>query len=161
NMDSSMGNICLGKDVIEISSDRNEGLGDWDSPEYKDTAGTGGKKEPEALVFHKMYTKEDIDCDEEGKPNLDELKTLLDFDFDEVLQTEIDLPPMVCKCGMGDCKMDEKKGNWKSEGQLDLLWVLITHLVMLSPNMTNTTSSTIRNSHHNSNMMMRRTSSVG
>ncbi|GKE97404.1 hypothetical protein Tco_0020755, partial [Tanacetum coccineum] len=70
-----------------------------------------------------------LSSDEEGKPNLDELKTLLDFDFDEVLQTEIDLPPMVCKCGMGDCKMDEKKGNWKSEGQLDLLWTTLRELI--------------------------------
>ncbi|GJU56375.1 hypothetical protein Tco_1230089 [Tanacetum coccineum] len=162
-MDSSMGKMCLGKDVIEIFSDRNKGLGDWDSPEYKDTVGSGGKKEPEALVFHKMDTEEDSDryiaqcfvnglyasdgeinlekndilisndyavklcleyevrngkklvkkelmrsanaivnfeedtitiqpdfdpfllsSDEEGKPNLDDLETLLDFDFDEV-----------------------------------------------------------------------------
>ncbi|GJZ88335.1 hypothetical protein Tco_0660117 [Tanacetum coccineum] len=61
NMDSSMGKMCLGKDVIEISSDQNEGSGDWDLPEYKDTAGSGGKKEPETLVFHKMYTEEDSD----------------------------------------------------------------------------------------------------
>ncbi|GJT17860.1 agenet domain-containing protein [Tanacetum coccineum] len=61
NMDSSMGKMCLEKDVIEISSDRNEGSGDWDSPEYKDTAGSGEKKEPEALVFHKIYTEEDSD----------------------------------------------------------------------------------------------------
>ncbi|GKB60387.1 hypothetical protein Tco_0916573, partial [Tanacetum coccineum] len=61
NMDSSMGKMCLGKDVIEISSDQNEGSGDWDLPEYKDTAGSGGKKEPEPLVFHKMYTEEDSD----------------------------------------------------------------------------------------------------
>ncbi|GJU15429.1 hypothetical protein Tco_1143395 [Tanacetum coccineum] len=61
NMDSSMGKMCLGKDVIEISSDQNEGSGDWDLPEYKDTAGSGGKKEPKTLVFHKMYTEEDSD----------------------------------------------------------------------------------------------------
>ncbi|GKB81392.1 hypothetical protein Tco_0948287, partial [Tanacetum coccineum] len=61
NMDSSIGKMCLEKDVIEISSDQNEGSGDWDSPEYKDTAGSGGKKEPKALVFHKMYTEEDSD----------------------------------------------------------------------------------------------------
>ncbi|GJQ97833.1 hypothetical protein Tco_0008972 [Tanacetum coccineum] len=30
NMDSSIGKMCLEKDVIEISNDRNEGLGDWD-----------------------------------------------------------------------------------------------------------------------------------
>ncbi|GJX58059.1 hypothetical protein Tco_0289449 [Tanacetum coccineum] len=56
-----MGKMCLGKDVIEISSDRNEGSGDWDSPEYKDTTRSGGKKEPEALVFHKIDTEEDSD----------------------------------------------------------------------------------------------------
>ncbi|GJY73101.1 hypothetical protein Tco_0477532 [Tanacetum coccineum] len=211
-MDSRMGKMCLGKDVIEISSDRNEGSGNWDSPEYKDTAGSGGKKELEALVFHKMDTEEDSDryiaqcfvnglyasdgeinlekndnlisndyavklcleyevrkgkklvkkelmvllrgeiyfvqfiinpeedefepglifrrsflrsanaivnfgegtitiqpdfdpfllsSDEEGNPNLDNLETLLDFDFDEVPQTETDLPPMVCKMGKG------------------------------------------------------------
>ncbi|GJY08912.1 hypothetical protein Tco_0377097 [Tanacetum coccineum] len=130
-MDSSMGKMCLGKDVIKISSDRNEGSGDWDSPEYKDTTGSGGKKEPEALVFHKMDSEEDSDrsflrsanamvnfgedtitiqpdfdpfllsSDEEGNPNLDNLETFLDFDFDEVPQTETDLPPMVCKMGKG------------------------------------------------------------
>ncbi|GJS99778.1 DNA-directed DNA polymerase [Tanacetum coccineum] len=215
NMDSSIGNMCLEKDVIEISRSpppRNEGSGDWDSPEYKDTTGSGGKKEPEALVFHKMYTEEDSDryiaqcfvnglyasdgeinleknenlisndyavklcleyevrkgkklvkkelmvllrgeiyfvqfiinpeedefepglifgrsflrsakgivnfgegtitiqpdfdpfllsSDEEKNPNLDDLETLLDFDFDEEPQTETDLPPLVCKMGKG------------------------------------------------------------
>ncbi|GJR00074.1 ribonuclease H-like domain-containing protein [Tanacetum coccineum] len=211
-MDSSMGKMCLGKDVIEISSDQNEGSGDWDLPEYKDTAGSGGKKEPETLVFHKMYTEEDSDryiaqcfvnglyasdgeinlekndnlisndyavklcleyevrkgkklvkkelmvllrgeiyfvqfiinpeedefepglifgrsflrsanavvnfgegtitiqpdfdpfllsSDEEKNPNLDDLETLLDFDFDEAPQTETDLSPLVCKMGKG------------------------------------------------------------
>ncbi|GJZ51650.1 hypothetical protein Tco_0606165 [Tanacetum coccineum] len=57
-MDSSMGKMCLGKDIIKISSDRNEGSRDWDLPEYKDTAGSGGKKKPEALVFNKMDTEE-------------------------------------------------------------------------------------------------------
>ncbi|GKC34369.1 hypothetical protein Tco_1046753 [Tanacetum coccineum] len=108
------------KDVIEISSDRNEGLGDWDSPEYKDTAGSREKKEPEALVFHKIYTEEDmvnfeegtitiqpdfdpflLSSDEEGSPNLDNLEELLDFDIDEVPQTETDLPLLVCKMGKG------------------------------------------------------------
>ncbi|GJZ40354.1 ribonuclease H-like domain-containing protein [Tanacetum coccineum] len=120
-----------GKDVIEISSDQNEGSGDWDLPEYKDTTGSGGKKEPETLVFHKMYTKEDIDrpflrfanavvnfgeetitihpdfdpfllsSNEEKNPNLDDLETLLEFDFDEAPQTKTDLPPLVCKMGKG------------------------------------------------------------
>ncbi|GJR11314.1 retrotransposon ORF1 [Tanacetum coccineum] len=212
NMDSSMGKMCLGKDVFEVSSDRNEGSRNWDSGEYKDTAGSGEKK-PEALVFHKMYTEEDSDryiaqcflnglyasdgeinlekndnlisndyavklcleyearkgkklikkdlmvllrgeihfvqfiinpdddefepglvfgrsflrsanaiinfgegtisiqpdfdpfllsSDEEGKPDLDNLEMLLDFDFDGEQQTETDLPPMVCKIGKGN-----------------------------------------------------------
>ncbi|GJX04708.1 hypothetical protein Tco_0190624, partial [Tanacetum coccineum] len=212
NMDSSMGKMCLGKDVIEISSDRNEGSGDWDSPEYKDTIESIGKKEPEVLVFHKMYTEEDSDqyiaqcfvnglyatyreinlekndnlisndyavklylkyevrkgkklvkkelmvllrgevyfvqfiinpkedefepglifgrsflrsanamvnfgegtitiqpdfdpfllsSDEEGNPNHDNLEELLDFDIDEIPQTETDLPSLVCKMGKG------------------------------------------------------------
>ncbi|GJX75785.1 hypothetical protein Tco_0322596 [Tanacetum coccineum] len=39
--------------------------------------------------------------DEEKNPNLDDLETLLDFDFDEEPQTETDLPPLVCKMGKG------------------------------------------------------------
>nr|GEZ13837.1 hypothetical protein [Tanacetum cinerariifolium] len=57
--------MCLGQDVMVISNDWNEGSGDWDSPEYKDTVGIEGKKEPEALVFHKMYIEED--SDQKGK----------------------------------------------------------------------------------------------
>ncbi|GJV46169.1 hypothetical protein Tco_1430705 [Tanacetum coccineum] len=55
---SSLGKICLGENVVEISSDKVEGSGDWDSPEYQDTANSGGKKETKAMVFHKMDTEE-------------------------------------------------------------------------------------------------------
>ncbi|GJX58058.1 hypothetical protein Tco_0289448 [Tanacetum coccineum] len=44
NMDSSMGKMCLGKDVIEISSDRNKGSGDWDCCISKYNNRSGGKK---------------------------------------------------------------------------------------------------------------------
>ncbi|GJV25087.1 hypothetical protein Tco_1377782, partial [Tanacetum coccineum] len=44
--------------VIEISSDKGEGHGDWNSPEYLDTANSGGKKETKAIVFHKIETEE-------------------------------------------------------------------------------------------------------
>ncbi|GJT15560.1 putative reverse transcriptase domain-containing protein [Tanacetum coccineum] len=50
--------ICLGENVVKISSDKVEGSGDWDSPEYQDTANSGGKKETKAMVFQKMDTKE-------------------------------------------------------------------------------------------------------
>nr|GEY61365.1 hypothetical protein [Tanacetum cinerariifolium] len=55
---SSLGKICLGGNVIEILSDKVEGSGDWNSPEYKDTANSGGKKDTKAMVFHKMNTEE-------------------------------------------------------------------------------------------------------
>ncbi|GJX03912.1 hypothetical protein Tco_0189828 [Tanacetum coccineum] len=40
----SLGKICLGDNLIEISSDKIEGSQDWNSPEYQDTAGSKGKK---------------------------------------------------------------------------------------------------------------------
>ncbi|GJV82057.1 hypothetical protein Tco_1517927 [Tanacetum coccineum] len=55
---SSLGKICLGENIVEISSDKIEGSGDWDSPEYQDTANSGGKKKTKAMVFHKIDTKE-------------------------------------------------------------------------------------------------------
>nr|GEX48766.1 hypothetical protein [Tanacetum cinerariifolium] len=55
---SSLGKICLGDDVVIISSDKVEGSGDWNSPEYQDTAGSKGKKVMNALSFYKMETDE-------------------------------------------------------------------------------------------------------
>ncbi|GKA86907.1 hypothetical protein Tco_0808618 [Tanacetum coccineum] len=55
---SSLGKICLGDDVIVISSDKAEGSGDWDSPEYQDTAASKGKKIMNALSFYRMETDE-------------------------------------------------------------------------------------------------------
>ncbi|GKD53374.1 hypothetical protein Tco_1286761 [Tanacetum coccineum] len=55
---SSLENFCLGDDVIVISSDKVEGSGDWNSPEYQDTTGSKGKKVMNALSFHRMETDE-------------------------------------------------------------------------------------------------------
>ncbi|GKA30762.1 hypothetical protein Tco_0717067 [Tanacetum coccineum] len=54
----SVGKTCLGENVIEISSDKAERHGDWNSPEYQDTTNSGGKKETKAMFFHKMDTEE-------------------------------------------------------------------------------------------------------
>nr|GEW15877.1 hypothetical protein [Tanacetum cinerariifolium] len=54
----SLGKICLGENVVEISSDKVEGSGEWDSPKYQDTSNSGGKKETIAMVFHEMDTEE-------------------------------------------------------------------------------------------------------
>ncbi|GJV22716.1 ribonuclease H-like domain-containing protein [Tanacetum coccineum] len=55
---SSLGKICLGENVVEISSDKVEGSGDWNSPKFQDTANSGQKKETKAMVFYQMDTKE-------------------------------------------------------------------------------------------------------
>ncbi|GJU60024.1 hypothetical protein Tco_1237790 [Tanacetum coccineum] len=48
---SSLGKIFLGDNVIVISSDKVEGSGDWNSPEYQDTTVSKGKKVMNALTF--------------------------------------------------------------------------------------------------------------
>ncbi|GJZ50256.1 hypothetical protein Tco_0604446 [Tanacetum coccineum] len=55
---SVLGKICLGEDVVVISSDKVEGSGDWNSSEFQDTANSGQKKETNAMVFYQMDTKE-------------------------------------------------------------------------------------------------------
>ncbi|GJR12938.1 hypothetical protein Tco_0795590 [Tanacetum coccineum] len=55
---SSLGKICLGEDVVVISSDKVEGSGDWNSLEFQDTANSGQKKEMKAMVFYQMEIKE-------------------------------------------------------------------------------------------------------
>ncbi|GKA95328.1 ribonuclease H-like domain-containing protein [Tanacetum coccineum] len=55
---SSLGKICLGENVVEISSDKIEGSGDWNSLEFQDTANSGQKKETNAMVFYQMDTEE-------------------------------------------------------------------------------------------------------
>ncbi|GJV43416.1 hypothetical protein Tco_1427952 [Tanacetum coccineum] len=52
---SSLGKICLGEDVVVISSDKVEGSRDWNSLEFQDTANSGQKK---AIVFYQMDTEE-------------------------------------------------------------------------------------------------------
>ncbi|GJS48975.1 hypothetical protein Tco_0599096 [Tanacetum coccineum] len=55
---SSLGKICLGEDVVVISSDKIEGSGDWNSSEFQDTTNNGQKK---AMVFYQIDTEEVID----------------------------------------------------------------------------------------------------
>ncbi|GJZ06337.1 hypothetical protein Tco_0540130 [Tanacetum coccineum] len=55
---SSLGKICLGEDIVVISSDKVEGSRDWNSSEFQDTANSGKKKETKGMVFHQMETKE-------------------------------------------------------------------------------------------------------
>ncbi|GJU15759.1 retrotransposon ORF1, partial [Tanacetum coccineum] len=120
---SSLGKICLGENIVEISSDKVEGSGDWNSLEFQDTANSGQKKETKAMVFYQMDTEEVIklclehevkrgnkvvkkelivalrDIEEEEK-SLDDWDHLLDFNLDDIpLLGEEELPPFVCKIG--------------------------------------------------------------
>nr|GEX37111.1 retrovirus-related Pol polyprotein from transposon TNT 1-94 [Tanacetum cinerariifolium] len=58
DLNSSLEKICLGDDMIVISSDKVKGSREWNSPEYQDTAGSKGKKVMNALSFYKMETDE-------------------------------------------------------------------------------------------------------
>nr|GEY84289.1 hypothetical protein [Tanacetum cinerariifolium] len=51
---SSLEKICLEDDVVVISSDKVEGSGDWNSPEYQDTNGSKGKEVVTTLGFYRM-----------------------------------------------------------------------------------------------------------
>ncbi|GKC33660.1 hypothetical protein Tco_1046044, partial [Tanacetum coccineum] len=55
---SSLGKICLGENVVVISSDKVERTRDWNSPKFQDTANSGQKKETKAMVFYQMETEE-------------------------------------------------------------------------------------------------------
>ncbi|GJV17329.1 reverse transcriptase domain-containing protein [Tanacetum coccineum] len=52
---SSLGKICLGEDVVVISSDKVEGSGDCNFSEFQDTANSGQNK---TMVFYQMDTEE-------------------------------------------------------------------------------------------------------
>ncbi|GJZ27938.1 hypothetical protein Tco_0572585 [Tanacetum coccineum] len=55
---SSLKRICLGENVYGSSREKVEGHGDWNAPEYTDTAGSKEKKVTKALSFYKMETDE-------------------------------------------------------------------------------------------------------
>ncbi|GJY76409.1 ribonuclease H-like domain-containing protein [Tanacetum coccineum] len=52
--------MCLGGNVIEISSDKIEGSGDWNSSEYQYMAGSKGKKFMNALSFYSKIETDEI-----------------------------------------------------------------------------------------------------
>nr|GEW76150.1 hypothetical protein [Tanacetum cinerariifolium] len=106
---SSLEKICLGDDVVVISSDKVEGLGDWNSPEYQDTAGSKGKKVINTLSFYKIEMDEISEryiatCFMNGLEaydgkSSDDWDQLLDFNFDDVPKFRKELPLFVCKMG--------------------------------------------------------------
>nr|GEV99935.1 hypothetical protein [Tanacetum cinerariifolium] len=58
DLNSSIRKICFGDDVVVISSDKVEGSGDWNSPEYQDTDVSKGNKVVNTLSFYRMETDE-------------------------------------------------------------------------------------------------------
>ncbi|GKD69833.1 hypothetical protein Tco_1323923, partial [Tanacetum coccineum] len=55
---SSLGRICLGENIYGSSSEKVEGHGDWNAPEYTNTAGSKVKKVTKAISFYKMEMDE-------------------------------------------------------------------------------------------------------
>ncbi|GJV88016.1 retrovirus-related pol polyprotein from transposon TNT 1-94 [Tanacetum coccineum] len=55
---SSLGKICLGEDIVVISSDKVEGFGDWNSPEFQDTANKAYDGEINLGVEENMISNE-------------------------------------------------------------------------------------------------------
>ncbi|GJY78677.1 putative reverse transcriptase domain-containing protein [Tanacetum coccineum] len=119
--------ICLGDDVNVISSDKAEGSGDWNSPEYQYTAVSKGKKVMNALSFYRMETNEiseryiaqcfvngleafdgeiNLAFDENLIPNEFAVKLCLDYEVKKEKKLVKrayccleELPPFVCKMG--------------------------------------------------------------
>ncbi|GJY62603.1 agenet domain-containing protein [Tanacetum coccineum] len=58
DQNSSPEKICLGEDVVVISSIKVEGSGDWNSPKFQDTANSGKKKETKGMVFYQIKIEE-------------------------------------------------------------------------------------------------------
>ncbi|GJT61131.1 ribonuclease H-like domain-containing protein [Tanacetum coccineum] len=52
----SLGRICLGENVYGSSSEKVEGHGDWDAPEYTDIASSKEKNVTKALSFYQIET---------------------------------------------------------------------------------------------------------
>nr|GEZ09848.1 hypothetical protein [Tanacetum cinerariifolium] len=74
----SLEKIYLGDDVVVISSDKVEGSGDWNSPEYQDTAVSKGKKVVNTL---KAYDGEvNLEFDENLISNEYMIKLCLDYE---------------------------------------------------------------------------------
>nr|GEV93280.1 hypothetical protein [Tanacetum cinerariifolium] len=124
---SSLGKICSGDDVVVISSDKVEGSGDWNSPDYQDTAVSKEKKVVNTLSFYRIEIEEiseryiapcffscvctmkvitidpkpdpfEDDTEKIGK-NSDDWDQLLEFSFDDVPKFIKELPPFICKMG--------------------------------------------------------------
>ncbi|GJX82278.1 hypothetical protein Tco_0331759 [Tanacetum coccineum] len=58
DLNSSIGKPCVGENIIDLSSGKTEGHGDWNSPEYLDTATSVAKKVTKVFTFYKMETDE-------------------------------------------------------------------------------------------------------
>ncbi|GJS02964.1 reverse transcriptase domain-containing protein [Tanacetum coccineum] len=54
DMNTSIGRLCMGEQHRILLNDRIESEGNWDGPEYQDTADSGKKKEVKTFTFHRM-----------------------------------------------------------------------------------------------------------
>nr|GEU72763.1 hypothetical protein [Tanacetum cinerariifolium] len=61
DLTSSLGRICLGENVCGSPSEKVKWHGDWNVPEYTDTAGSKEKKVKKAISFYEIETDEVIE----------------------------------------------------------------------------------------------------
>ncbi|GJU76022.1 hypothetical protein Tco_1273092 [Tanacetum coccineum] len=97
---SSLGKISLGENIVEISSDKIEESGDWNSPEFQDTANKACNGEINLGVEENMISNEYALIinpeDDDVKPGVILGRSFL---HDVPLLGEEELLPFVCKMG--------------------------------------------------------------
>ncbi|GKB86403.1 hypothetical protein Tco_0958675 [Tanacetum coccineum] len=83
---SSVRKTCLGENIIDLSSEKTKGHGDWNSPEYQDTVNSGeaydgeinlGKEE--TIVSNEFAVK--LCLDHDGEINLGKEETMVSNEF--------------------------------------------------------------------------------
>nr|GEU71024.1 hypothetical protein [Tanacetum cinerariifolium] len=130
---SSVGKTWLGENVIEISSDKAEGHGDWNSLEFQDPSNSRGKKETKAMEVkcgNKVVKKEliidlrgeiyfvkfiinpeedDVEpCVVFGRSFLRLTKAIADF-RNEIVKIYPELDPFLFVCRMGKSSRNKRK----------------------------------------------------
>ncbi|GJR39809.1 hypothetical protein Tco_1215493 [Tanacetum coccineum] len=110
---SSLGKFCLGENIIVISSDKVEGSGDWNSPEFQDTLQwTKEGNELKGLVFTRWIPKKLAIDSWLLVLSMGWKLMMLDFNLDDVaLLVEEELPPFVCKIGKSSRNMKRAMEN--------------------------------------------------
>nr|GEX62646.1 hypothetical protein [Tanacetum cinerariifolium] len=136
---TSIGHLCLGENDRISLNDKIESEGNWEGPEYQNTADSGRKKEVKSFTFHRMETEEvkkwktcwvliilkgELYFVIINDDSYDEIDALLaSIDVDDLPPFEIiDMPPFVYKMGKSSRNKKKPSKNYKMSynGKYDL-----------------------------------------